>query len=421
MTTHIQDLEPPRMSVGVIGWLRKNLFSTWYNSLLTIILLWVLYHVVSQLIVWILTAARWEVIAVNLRLFMTGPFPPDQVWRVWLVLTLVSVMMGLSAGAFGGTLRTFGTWLAAGFATAIVADLVAEGTQPLINFLSRLTSIEPGKFWISIPSILWLVLNLAMLAAGFAAARQRKGWRRPLVIAWLASFVITVILLQGFGTGTVLPEIGTNKWGGLLLTFMLAVVSIVLSFPLGVLLALGRRSKLPAIKAFCIFYIEVVRGVPLVTVLFMTQIMLPLFLPGELRIDNVTRAMAAFTLFTAAYMAENVRGGLQAIPGGQIEAAYALGLNNALTTLLIVLPQALRMVIPATVGLFISLFKDTTLATIVALLELLGVGRSVLAQAEFQGLTTEVYAFISLIFFVFCYAMSYASYQIEKALGVGKR
>lgn len=421
MTTQVDTLEPPRMSVGVIGWLRKNLFNSWFNSILTIVLLIVLYNVVSQLIVWIFTAARWEVIAVNLRLFMTGPFPPDQVWRVWLVLVLVSTMMGLSAGALGGTMRTFGTWLAAGFATAIVADLVAEGTQPLINFLSRLTSIEPGKFWISIPSMLWLAFNLVMLAAGFAVARGRKGWGRPLVVAWLGSFVITVVLLQGFGNDTVLPEIGTNKWGGLLLTFMLAVVSIVLSFPLGVLLALGRRSKMPAIKAFCIFYIEVVRGVPLVTVLFMTQIMLPLFLPGELRIDNVTRAMAAFTLFTAAYMAENVRGGLQAIPGGQIEAAYALGLSNALTTLLIVLPQALRMVIPATVGLFISLFKDTTLATIVALLELLGVGRSVLAQAEFQGLTTEVYSFISLIFFVFCYAMSYASYQIEKALGVGKR
>jgi general L-amino acid transport system permease protein len=421
MTTKIETLEPPRMSVGVIGWLRKNLFNSWFNSILTIVLLWVIYNVVTQLIAWMFTSARWEVIAVNLRLFMTGPFPPEQVWRVWLVLVIVSVMMGLSAGAFGGTMRTFGVWLAAGFATAIVADLVAEGFEPLTKFLGRLTAIDPGSFWISIPSILWLAFNLLILSAGYFIARGKKSWSRNLLIAWLGSFVLTVVLLQGFGKDGFLPEVGTNRWGGLLLTFMLSIVSIVLSFPLGVLLALGRRSKLPAVKAFCIFYIEVVRGVPLVTVLFMTQIMLPLFLPGELRIDNVTRAMAAFTLFTAAYMAENVRGGLQAIPGGQIEAAYALGLNNALTTLLIVLPQALRLVIPATVGLFISLFKDTTLATIVALLELLGVGRSVLAQAEFQGLTMEVYSFVSIIFFVFCYAMSYASYQVEKALGVGKR
>jgi general L-amino acid transport system permease protein len=202
---------------------------------------------------------------------------------------------------------------------------------------------------------------------------------------------------------------------------MLSVVSIVLSFPLGVLLALGRRSSLPAIKIFSILYIELVRGVPLVTILYMTQIMLPLFLPGELRIDNVTRAMAAFTFFTAAYMAENVRGGLQAIPTGQIEAAHALGLNDVFVTLFIVLPQALRMVIPATVGLFISLFKDTTLATIVALLELLGVGRSVLANPDYLGLYTEVYLFVAALFFVFSYAMSYASYRVEAALGVGKR
>lgn len=421
MTATGKTLEPPRTSIGVLGWLKKNLFSSWFNSLLTIILLYVLYVVISQLILWTFTTARWEVIAVNLRLFMTGPFPPEQVWRVWLVLLVVSVMMGLSAGVYGGTMRTFGIALAAGFATTIVAALVAEGIQPLTNFLGRLTTIEPSEFWLSIPSILWLVFNLLILAGGAFIARGRKTWSRNLLIAWFGSFVLTVVLLQGFGKDTFLPEVGTNRWGGLLLTFMLSIVSIVLSFPLGVLLALGRRSKLPAVKAFCIFYIEVVRGVPLVTILFMTQIMLPLFLPGEFRIDNVTRAMAAFTLFTAAYMAENVRGGLQAIPDGQIEAAYALGLNNALTTLLIVLPQALRLVIPATVGLFISLFKDTTLATIVALLELLGVGRSVLAQAEFQGLTMEVYSFISIVFFVFCYAMSYASYQIEKALGVGKR
>jgi general L-amino acid transport system permease protein len=218
-----------------------------------------------------------------------------------------------------------------------------------------------------------------------------------------------------------LPEVGTSLWGGLLLTLVLAVTSIVLSFPLGVLLALGRRSQLPVVKWFSILYIEIIRGVPLVTVLYMTQIMLPLFLPSGMRVDNVIRAIVAMTLFTAAYMAENVRGGLQAIPSGQIEAAHALGLSDLLVTVLIVLPQALRLVIPTTVGLFISLFKDTTLATIVALLELLGVGRSVLAQTEFLGLQTEVYVFVAAVFFVFCYAMSFASYRLEVALGIGKR
>ena len=421
MTTSSDNIGPPITQIGVIGWLRKNLFSSWLNSILTIVLLWILWSAMSQLVVWIFTSARWAVITENLRLFMTGPFPPEQVWRVWLVLVIVSAMMGLTAGVFGGTMRTFGAWYAGGLLTLIVVDAIAEGVASIPKFIASLATLGPNIFWISIPGILWLIIDLLIVILGFLVARGHRKWSNAIIVAWLVSFVITIVLLQGYGKDTWLPEIGTNRWGGLLLTFLSAVVSIVLSFPLGVLLALGRRSALPAVKFFSIFYIEVVRGVPLVTVLFMTQIMLPLFLPAEIRIDNVTRAMAAFTLFTAAYMAENVRGGLQAIPTGQIEAAHALGLNDAFTTLLIVLPQALRLVIPATVGLFISLFKDTTLATIVALLELLGVGRSVLAQAEFQGLTMEVYSFISIIFFIFCYAMSYASYQVEKALGVGKR
>ena len=396
MATVAETLGPPRTSVGVVGWLRKNLFNNWFNSILTIVMLWLVYSVVSQLLIWAFTSARWAVITANLRLFMVGPFPPDQVWRVWIVLGMVSVLMGLSAGVWGQTVRTFGIWLAAAYATLAVLPFDGEGR-------------------------LWLIGNLAALVGAYIISRGRARFQRWLLVLWLLSFVATVVLLQGFSKNPVLPEVGTNLWGGLLLTLMLAVVSIVLSFPIGVLLALGRRSQLPAVKWFSILYIELVRGVPLVTILYMTQIMLPLFLPSGIRVDNVVRAMVAFTLFTAAYMAENVRGGLQAIPGGQVEAAQALGLNNAFIMLLIVLPQALRLVIPSIVGLFISLFKDTTLATIVALLELLGVGRSVLAQPEFLGLQTEVYIFIAAVFFVFSYAMAFASYRLEAALGVGKR
>jgi len=241
------------------------------------------------------------------------------------------------------------------------------------------------------------------------------------LVTWLAAFVLAMIVLQGFRGNRWLPEAGSNLWGGLLLTFVLSLVSIIASFPIGVLLALGRRSRLRTISIFSTLYIELIRGVPLVTVLYMMQIMLPLFLPGEVRVPNVIRAIVGMTLFTAAYLAENVRGGLQAIPSGQIEAAQAVGLNNALTTLLIVLPQALRMVIPANVGLFISLFKDTTLVMIVGLLDVLGVGRSVLAQPEWLGRQTEVYLFVAAVFFVFSYTMSYASYRLETTLGVGKR
>lgn len=400
MTTTTEVLGPPRTSVGVLGWLKKNLFSTWYNTLLTIVTLWVIWSSSSGLISWALTTARWNVISENARLFLVGPYPPDQVWRVWLVVVMVSILFGLSGGVWGGTIRTFTMSLLAGYAALTVLSF-------LVFPLSE--------------GFLWLIANQVIMLVAYFIARGRKTWQGWMLWLWLLGFVLTVALLYGFGKSEWLPEVSTTRWGGLLLTFMLSVVSIVMSFPLGVLLALGRRSKLPAIKIFCILYIELVRGVPLVTILYMTQIMLPLFLPGELRIDNVVRAMAGMTLFAAAYLAENVRGGLQAIPEGQIEAALALGLNNALVTLFIVLPQALRMVIPAIVGLFIALFKDTTLVMIVGLVDLLSVGRSVLAQPEFMGLQIEVYIFIATVFFIFSYAMSFASYRLEEALGVGKR
>jgi general L-amino acid transport system permease protein len=188
-----------------------------------------------------------------------------------------------------------------------------------------------------------------------------------------------------------------------------------------VILALGRRSELPALRWLSTGYIELIRGVPLVTILFMADIILPLFLPGEWRLDRIARAMGGITLFSAAYVAENVRGGLQAIPSGQIEAARALGLSGLQTNTQIVLPQALRSVIPANVGLFISLLKDTSLVSIIGLTELVGIGNAVLAQSESFGASMEVYAFVAVVFFILCYAMSQASYRLERALGVGSR
>lgn len=396
MATDADTLGPPRLSVGVLGWLRKNLFSTWYNTLLTLFSLWVVCTVGGNLLVWAFTSARWGVITQSLRLFMVGPFPPEEVWRVWVCLVMASLLFGISAGVWGGTVRTLGVSLAAVFAVLVILPFEAN-------------------------TRIWHVADLAAIVGGFLLGFRRSAWQRWVLLAWLVAFVLVLILLQGFRGVAWLPEIGSNLWGGLLLTFMLSLVSIVASFPLGVLLALGRRSRLPVVSFFSTVYIELVRGVPLVTILYMAQIMLPLFLPAELRIANVMRVIVGMTLFTAAYLAENVRGGLQAIPSGQIEAAQALGLNNAYVTLFIVLPQALRMVIPANVGLFISLFKDTTLAAIVGILELLSIGRSVLAQPEWLGRQTEVYLFIAAIFFVFSYVMSYASYRLEAALGVGKR
>jgi general L-amino acid transport system permease protein len=229
-------------------------------------------------------------------------------------------------------------------------------------------------------------------------------------------------LLSGFKGISWLPKVESGLWGGLLLTFLLALIGIVASFPIGVLLALGRRSSLPVVKIMCILFIELVRGVPLVTILFMASIILPLFLPEGVRIDRVLRAMTGMTLFAAAYMAENVRGGLQAVSRGQEEAAKALGLTGFQTMAFIILPQALRAVIPAIVGQFIALFMDTTLAVIVGLVELLAVGKTVLqSNPDWLLLDMEVFVFIAAIFWVFTFSMSYASRRLETALGVGER
>jgi general L-amino acid transport system permease protein len=393
-------LAPPVTLVSPVGWLRQNLFSTWYNALLTVLVGAVLVVLAIQIVQWTVTEARWGVVTSNLRLFLIGLYPIEQAWRIGLSLAILSVLAGVSAAVYGGAaIRTLAFSLSAG--QAILAGLAAvSGLGPAVTFT--------------------LLLDAALVWTAFLFGLRRPVSRRVLALAWLASVPVSVILLQGVG-GDVLPMVSTNLWGGLLLTFLLAIVGITASFPFGVLLALGRRSDLPAVRFLSTAYIELVRGVPLVTILFMAAIMLPLFLPGGVRIDQVYRAMAGITLFSAAYVAENVRGGLQAIPSGQIEAAQALGLSTYRMNRHIVLPQALRSVIPANVGLFISLLKDTTLVYILGLLEILGIGRAVLAQSQWFGAQMEVYAFVAAVFFVLCYSMSQASYRLEEALGVGQR
>ena len=313
-------------------------------------------------------------------------------------LLLLSVLAGVSAGTFGHTIRVLAISISA-IQALLAGAMAVSPVGPLIT--------------------IGMLANAALVWAGMVVGYRRAIPRRAIVAAWLISIVVIFLLISG--AATPIPDVSSNVWGGLLLTILLAVVGIILSFPLGVLLALGRRSSLPAVRLVSTAYIELIRGVPLVTILFMADIMLPFFLPGEVRIDRVMRAMGGITLFSAAYVAENVRGGLQAIPTGQIEAADALGLRGWQTNLYIVLPQALRSVIPANVGLFISLLKDTTLVAIIGLAELLGIGQSILAQPDSLGAHLEVFAFVGVIFFVLCYAMSQASYRLERQLGVGTR
>jgi general L-amino acid transport system permease protein len=392
-------LAPPSTSIGPMTWLRRNLFSGIVNSIVTLLIAAFLVWVTLNVGQWALTEARWEVVTRNLRLFLVGQYPAEQAWRLWTSLLVLSVLAGLSAGVFGHTTR-----------------VLAVSVSAFQALLAAMMAVSPVGPWITAG----MLVNAALVWAGMAIGYRNLVPRRPLVLAWLASIPVIFLLIGGVGVAP-LPTVGSNAWGGLLLTMLLAAVGIVLSFPLGVLLALGRRSALPGIRIVSTAYIELIRGVPLVTILFMADIMLPFFLPGEVRIDRVTRAMGGITLFSAAYVAENVRGGLQAIPSGQIEAAQALGLGGWQTNRHIVLPQALRSVIPANVGLFISLLKDTTLVAIIGLAELLGIGQSVLAQPASLGAHLEVFAFIGVIFFVICYAMSQASYRLEAALGVGQR
>jgi general L-amino acid transport system permease protein len=374
-----------------VTWLRKNLFSTWYNSLLTIVSLVLLSWMVWGLLNWAITQAQWTVIWANLNLFLVGRFPQALYWRVWIVLAIASTFSAITGGVF------FGKQL-------LQKPLVTGYTL----ILGLLLVIVPG----ALTSRLWLLLIAVLLVAGcWLGSRFNQVITPWLSLAWLLSFPLILCLLGG---GFGLQPVSTNLWNGLLLTLLMAAVSIVLSFPIGVLLALGRTSHLPLVRWFCIFYIEIVRGLPLIGILFLAQVMLPLFLPTDLRLDRLLRGVAGLVLFSAAYMAENVRGGLQAIPRGQIEAANALGLNTPLVVTLIILPQALRAVIPAIVGQFIGLFKDTSLLSLVGLVELTGIARSILAQPQFLGRYAEVYLFIGLIYWVFCYLMSLASRRLER-------
>ena len=357
---------PPATTTGTIGWLRVNLFSTWYNTLLTIVLVWFLAELVPPLLNWALFEATlfsaigaddpaavcregdgacWAFIAEWWRFILFGRFPYDEHWRPAVA---VAVLIGL-----------------------------------------------------------WVV------------SCDRRFWNRRLLYLWGAGLPLAFVLMAGGLFG--LTEVPAVNWGGLPLTIGLSTFGIGLAFPIGVLLALGRRSNLPVIRVMCVTYIELVRGVPLITVLFMAGLMLPLFLPNWLTIDGLLRAQIGIILFAAAYLAEVVRGGLQSLPRGQYEAADSLGLTYWQKTGLIILPQALRVSIPPLVNTFIGLFKDTSLVFVVSLLDLVGAAKQALTNPAWRGFYQESYFFIAVLFFLFCFSMSKYSQWLEQHLNSGTR
>jgi general L-amino acid transport system permease protein len=400
---------PPRPAPvgasGVLGWLRRNLFSTPANSLLTLVAGSALAWSVVSLLRWVLFEASWAQVWVNMRLLAVFRYPTDLLWRPLVVLAVMMLLLGILAGAArqNEILRSVFWWVSGFVATIAVVALVA---------------------WPSV-RVPWAVAGVAPFV-GYAVGIARPRLLRAMPWAWALWLVLGFGLLYGFVPGSGLLRITqTRDWGGFLLT-MILFTAILPSFPLGIALALGRRSKLPAIKLACIAFIEVVRGAPLIMWLFVASLLLPLFLntdPNNL--PALLRAYVAITLFSAAYMAENVRGGLQAVPRGQTEAAQALGLSSWQTMRLIVLPQALRAVIPAIVGQAIGVFKDTSLVFVVGLIDFYRVTEVIATQPASLlvtgGVKLELYLFISVVYFFFAYRMSVASRQLERQLGVGTR
>jgi general L-amino acid transport system permease protein len=350
-----EQLKPPITRIGVIGWLRANLFSSVFNSVLTIVTLYFLWKIVPAFVRWAFIdsswdttgaacraagGACWSIVTKNIRFIIFGFFPYESQWRPLVAMIILFILLLLSS--------------------------------------------------------------------------NRRFWKKSLGYAWLLGLVSMGLLLKGGLFG--LSSVESTKWSGLPLTLLLSVFGLTAAYPLGIALALGRQSRMPAIKSLCIVYIETIRGVPLISLLFMSSVMFPLFLPEGITINNILRAQVAIILFTAAYIAEVVRGGLQAIGRGQYEAAESMGLNYYQKMRLIILPQALKIVIPPTVGILISAFKDTSLVVIIGLYDLLKTTQSTLSDPRWMGFSIEAYIFIALIYFAGCFSMSSYSRRLEREL-----
>ncbi len=405
------EIPPPRTEVGVIGWLTANLFSTWYNAALTLIagtaLILALWYGLS----WVFAGADWTVIAKLGGRFVIGQYNTDAAcagnncfWRPQAALLLVIALLGMAWGLQGNPVARN---------IAVGVTVIAAAFAFLPYSLERM----------GLDVRLLLLAGIPALGVGYALARWTPlGTGLRITLAGVVIFLLTLVLLRGLPGVPGMQPVGVIYWGGLMLNLILAVGGITLSLPIGIALALGRRSNLPVVKALCVTFIEVFRGVPLITLLFMSQVLVPLAFPQDFPLNSLLRAGIIITMFSAAYMAENIRGGLQALHPGQAEAARALGLAGWQTTLLISLPQAIRNVIPAIVGQFIGLFKDTSLVYIIAMLDIVETGRTfILGNPEYLQSAREMFVFVALVFWIFTYGMSYVSSKVEESLGVGQR
>src|ERR1700704_6323327 len=344
-------------SSGLIGWLRANLFSSIPST------------VISLLLILILSKACVSLVQ----------------WGYWNAIWTVSGNQTNACRAIRGV----------GACWAVIPEkyrFILFGTYPF------------DQQWRPMLAILTFI-------ALFFLSSRRSWWRKQLLLVWAVALVVIGLLMWGGIFG--LLYVSQDRWGGLPVTLILATFGLAFGFPLGIIVALGRRSKLPAIRSLCVLYVELVRGVPLISLLFMASVMFPLFMPDGVNIDKLLRAQIAFVLYAGAYLAEVIRGGLQAVPRGQYDAADAIGLSYWKKNALIILPQAIRHVIPPLVNTFIAFFKDTSLVLIIGIFDLLTTAKTSIIDPAWQTFSVEVYIFVTLIYFAFCFAMSRYSRQLE--------
>lgn len=392
-------------------WLKRNLFRSPADGLVTLVAGSLAIYLIYQAAQFVFVTGRWEIIEVNLKLLLVGRFPEEQMW----VLGASVLAIAFWAGLVARSLRR----QAPAKQNPLRMILELAGRFGLVFLLAVLLILLSGD------SSNWLlaggVVVAILLGRLVGSIRERVSLLRRLPrLLWVLPWTL---LPLGFIYYT-LSLSALEEWGGFLINFYIAILAIALCFPLGVLLALGRRSSFPIVRLITTTYIELIRGAPLFVLLLLAGVALEFFVPPDLAPDQIFRAVTVFTLFTAAYLAEIVRGGLQSIPKGQTEAGKALGLSTLKVTFLITLPQALRNVIPAQIGQFISLFKDTTLAgAALSVLEILNIGTAITKQDDFlgQGLIYESLAFVGFLFWVGSYVMSRESQRLEKRLGVGLR
>ncbi len=386
--------------------LRRELFATPLDGLISLLLIGFLLAVGLAFLRWMMGQAQWAVIQANTTLFAVGRYPLEQQWRLWLLTSLLALATGLSWGLLrglpGGRSRLL--WPA--------NDRLAVGLLIALAVLAPLAlKLQPAI------QLRWWLIAAGLIGSRWAAGRWAlhipAGLRRWIPLVWPLLYLAGMVLISG---GLGLITVPPSEWGGLLLTLLTASFAILLCFPLGILLALGRRSELPLLRWASVLYIEFIRGAPLITLLFLGQNILGFLLPGGLAPDRVWRAAWVLTFFAAAYVAEAVRSGLAALPPGQLEAARSLGLPMPLALIHVVLPQALRIALPATVGQFISLLQDTTLLSLIGLLDLLGTARTVMANPEFLGKNAEVYLVLAVLFWSCCAALGLGSRALERRL-----